>query len=71
MRSEVPIVAIETEPVTGVQEMIVTEEIRREGGLIHSSPVKKLVHSMWLVSKARPGICRLLMERDRNETLQR
>jgi hypothetical protein len=28
MRSEVPIVAIETEPVRGVQEMIVTEEIR-------------------------------------------
>jgi hypothetical protein len=47
MRSEVPIVAIETEPVTGVHEMIVTEEIRREGGLIHSSPVKELVVTLW------------------------
>jgi hypothetical protein len=46
MRSEVPIVAIETEPVTGMQEMIVTEEIRRKGELIHNSPVKKLVATL-------------------------
>jgi hypothetical protein len=58
MRSEAPIIAIGTEPVTGMQEKIVTEEIRRKRGLIHSSPVKKLVcHSMGLVSRVRPGIC--------------
>jgi hypothetical protein len=46
MRLEAPVVAIGTEPVISIQEAIITEEIHREGELIHSSPVKKLVATL-------------------------